>query len=183
MLHLGQVRSGNTRRFCYADLRDIPLIQTVSSITTARRHSLDADTLAMFRGFRAQSPRETFVINSSRKPRNEVNARCYRCDASFKRVIQWLKAQGVDSRKPIHTMRKEIGSIIASEHGIFEASRYLRHSDVRITAAFYTDKKKIVTPATFAGLLSAKPSTIETVDFHPPAIASKKTPKKTRKMF
>jgi hypothetical protein len=52
-------------------------------------------------------------------------------------------------------MRKEIGSIVASEHGIFEASRYLRHSDIRITSAFYADKKKTVTPKVFSGLLSA----------------------------
>jgi integrase len=153
----------------------------LKSEDSAGEIDLDADTLAIFRGFRAQSPRELFVINSTRKPRNEVNARCYRCESSFKRVLQWLKDQGVDSRKPIHTMRKEIGSIIASEHGIFEASRYLRHSDVRITAAFYTDKKKIITPATFAGLLSSQPSTIETVDFHVPATASKKATKKARK--
>ncbi|MES2597438.1 MAG: hypothetical protein V4662_18965 [Verrucomicrobiota bacterium] len=32
-------------------------------------------------------------------------------------------------------------SIFASEHGIFEASRYFRHSDIRITSAIYADKK------------------------------------------
>jgi hypothetical protein len=53
-------------------------------------------------------------------------------------------------------MRKEIGSIIASENGIFEASRYLRHSDIRITSAIYADKKKTVTPNAFAGLLTSK---------------------------
>ncbi|MFT3991586.1 MAG: hypothetical protein QM680_09255 [Luteolibacter sp.] len=37
--------------------------------------------------------------------------------------------EGFKVLKPLLTMRKEIGSIIASEHGIFEASRYLRHSD------------------------------------------------------
>jgi hypothetical protein len=58
--------------------------------------------------------------------------------------------------KPLHTMRKEIGSIIASENGIFEASRYLRHSDIRITSAIYADKKKTVTPKAFAGLLTSK---------------------------
>ena len=68
-------------------------------------------------------------------------------------MLAWLRAKGVPPAKPLHTMRKEIGSIIASEHGIFEASRYLRHSDIRITSAFYADKRKTVTPKTFAGLL------------------------------
>ncbi len=61
--------------------------------------------------------------------------------------------------KPLPTLRKEIGGIIASEHGIFEASRYLRHSDIRITSAIYADKKKVVTPTTFAGLLGSGPAT------------------------
>lgn len=31
--------------------------------------------------------------------------------------------------------------------------RYLRHADIHITSASYADKKKIITPKTFAGLL------------------------------
>ena len=65
-----------------------------------------------------------------------------------------LTSQGVQNMKPLHTMRKEIGSIIANEEGIFAASRYLRHSDIRITSAIYADKKKTVTPKAFAGVLS-----------------------------
>jgi integrase len=114
---------------------------------------LDADTLALFRGYRAKDPTAVFVITSAYRPRNETKARCYRCNAVFKRVLEWLREKGVPPAKPLHTMRKEIGSIIASEHGIFESSRYLRHSDIRITSAFYADKRKTVTPKTFAGLL------------------------------
>jgi integrase len=116
---------------------------------------LDADTAALFKGFRASNPKSLFVIESPNAPRAERTARCYRCNAVFERVNEWLRLQGVDTMKPLHTMRKEIGSIIASEHGIFEASRYLRHSDIRITSAIYADKKKTVTPKAFVGLLSA----------------------------
>lgn len=115
---------------------------------------LDVDTVTLFRGYRAKNPKSLFVIESPNPPRNEMKARCYRCDAVFKKVLRWLRAQGVETTKPLHTLRKEIGSIIASEHGIFEASRYLRHSDIRITSAIYADKKKSVTPAAFAGLLA-----------------------------
>jgi integrase len=114
---------------------------------------LDSDTVTLFRGYRARNPKSVFVIESPNPPRNSMKARCYRCDAVFKRVLTWLRAKGVENTKPLHTLRKEIGSIIASEHGIFEASRYLRHSDIRITSAIYTDKKKTVTPKAFAGLL------------------------------
>lgn len=117
---------------------------------------LDADTAALFKGFRARAQRSLFVIESPNPPRAERKARCYRCNAVFERVNEWLRIQGVDNMKPLHTMRKEIGSIIASEHGIFEASRYLRHSDIRITSAIYADKKKTVTPKAFAGLLASR---------------------------
>jgi integrase len=115
---------------------------------------LDADTAALFKGFRDRNPKSLFVIESPNAPRAGRQARCYRCNAVFERVNEWLRVQGVDTMKPLHTMRKEIGSIIASEYGIFEASRYLRHSDIRITSAIYADKKKTVTPKAFAGLLS-----------------------------
>ena len=115
---------------------------------------LDEDTATLFNGFRVRAPKSTFVIESRNPPRTGMKARFYRCNGVFERVNEWLRLQGVDSMKPLHTMRKEIGSIIASEHGIFEASRYLRHSDIRITSAIYADKKKTVTPKAFAGLLS-----------------------------
>lgn len=119
---------------------------------------LDADTLRILREHRTKHPTAEFIINSPFLPSNKLKSRRYRCDAIFKRVLKWLRDNGVAGRKPIHTMRKEIGSIIASEHGIYETSRYLRHSDIRITAAVYTDKKKIITPKTFDGILRSGPS-------------------------
>jgi integrase len=114
---------------------------------------LDADTLALFRGYRDKKRTSIFVIESPLEADSKAKAGRYRCNPVFDTVIAWLRKNGVDGHKPIHTLRKEIGSIIASEHGIFEASRYLRHADIHITSAFYADKKKIITPKTFAGLL------------------------------
>jgi len=132
----------------------------LKSEDSAGEIDLDADTAALFKGFRARAPKSLFVIESPNAPRAERKARCYRCNAVFERVNEWLRIQGVDTMKPLHTMRKEIGSIIASEHGIFEASRYLRHSDIRITSAIYADKKKTVTPKAFAGLLASTESNV-----------------------
>ncbi len=115
---------------------------------------LDADTVALFRAYRAKSPKALFVVESSNRPSNQMKARSYRCNDVFKKVLKWLRANGVGANKPLHTLRKEIGSVIASEHGIFAASRYLRHSDIRITSAIYADKKQTVVPKAFAGLLS-----------------------------
>jgi integrase len=126
----------------------------LKSEDSAGEIDLDADTAALFQGFRQNSGEKLFVIESANPARRDTKSRCYRCNSIFDRVNSWLREHGVDSIKPLHTMRKEIGSIIAGEQGIFEASRYLRHSDIRITSAFYADKKKTVTPKAFSGLLT-----------------------------
>lgn len=116
---------------------------------------LDADTKALFERYRRENPTALFVINSPVDPSQvgiEKGPR-YRCNHEFAVLIKWLKQQGVNTQKPIHTLRKEIGSIIASEHGIFAASRYLRHADIQITAAVYADKKAVVTPKSLGGIL------------------------------
>ena len=56
-------------------------------------------------------------------------------------MIKWLRSKGVRAHKPIHEMRKEIGALIATEHGIFAASKFLRHSDITTTARHYADHK------------------------------------------
>ncbi|MCX6879387.1 MAG: tyrosine-type recombinase/integrase [Verrucomicrobia bacterium] len=152
----------------------------LKSEDSAGEIDLDADALALFRGYRAKAATTTFVIESPNPPPNRMQARGYRCDGVFVRVLAWLRAQGVDSAKPLHTMRKEIGSVIASEHGIYVASRYLRHSDIRITSAIYADKKKVITPQTFAGLLAAAPAA-RTVDFKQPAAVTTDANQCTRK--
>jgi hypothetical protein len=98
------------------------------------------------------------VVESPLKHDSKAKAGRYRCNPVFKTVLAWLRKHGVDGHKPLHTLRKEIGSIIASEHGIFEASRYLRHADIHITSAFYADKKKTITPKAFAGMLGNQSS-------------------------
>ncbi|MBX3742558.1 MAG: tyrosine-type recombinase/integrase [Akkermansiaceae bacterium] len=116
---------------------------------------LDADTKALFQRYRNENPTALFVINSPVDPGQVGTGKGprYRCNREFAVLIKWLKQQGVTTQKPIHTLRKEIGSIIASEHGIFAASRYLRHSDIQITAAVYADKKAVVTPKSLGSIL------------------------------
>lgn len=92
-----------------------------------------------------------FVIESPREVKRKTGSRRYRCGGHIATLKNWLRSQGVTARKPIHELRKEVGSIIANEQGIFAASRYLRHSDIRITSSIYADKKKKVTPAFLSG--------------------------------
>ncbi|MEM7558923.1 MAG: tyrosine-type recombinase/integrase [Planctomycetota bacterium] len=118
----------------------------LKSEDSAGEVDLTPEVASVFRGFLSVATGE-FVIESPNPPRKPGDPRHYRCDKIFDRLRQWLRYNGVDAKKPIHELRKEIGSIIASEHDIFAASRYLRHSDIRITAAIYVDKKRKVTPS------------------------------------
>ena len=120
----------------------------LKSADSAGEIDLDQKTAEIFKAFRGNSPEDDFVIKAkpARKVSKGKSPRAYRCNHVFTRLNIWLKSHGVDSKKPTHTLRKEIGSIIAAQHGIFAASRYLRHSDVRITAQLYADKKARIVP-------------------------------------
>lgn len=76
-----------------------------------------------------------------RPPRNDSPRAYYRCEPIFDRLNEWLRSKGVKANKPLHEMRKEIGALIATEHGIYAASRFLRHSDITTTARHYANHK------------------------------------------
>ena len=83
-----------------------------------------------------------FVISSPNKPRPQITASYhYRCERHLNHVIRWLRGKGVTARNPIHTLRKEFGSHIAAQAGIFAASLQLRHADIQLTRNTYLDKK------------------------------------------
>lgn len=66
----------------------------------------------------------------------------YRCNATWRKLIAWLKTKDVTERNAVHTLRKESGSLIASSYGIEAARQHLGHRDIRTTSAHYVDKKK-----------------------------------------
>lgn len=103
---------------------------------------IDSGTIAILRGFWARSAEDEFVVfakGSESGPRKW--GRQYRADGVFTRLTVWLRANGVTARKPLHELRKELGSLVTAQHGIYAASRVLRHADVATTARHYTDLK------------------------------------------
>ncbi len=68
----------------------------------------------------------------------------YRCDPVFKGLISWLRSKGVTADKPIHSLRKEYGSMLNEKAGIHVASRLLRHADLAVTSRYYTDNRRTV---------------------------------------
>jgi integrase len=84
-----------------------------------------------------------FVIESAIEPRPQsVKTHHYRCNRLFKEAVTWLRGKGLKSRNALHALRKEFGSQICAQAGIFAASTALRHSSINLTREFYVDKKQ-----------------------------------------
>jgi len=88
--------------------------------------------------------RSIFVIESEGAS-SSSDYHHYRCQRHFERLVAWLRAKGIRANNPLHALRKEFGSSICQQAGIYAASLQLRHSDIRITRDYYLDKKERVT--------------------------------------
>ena len=102
---------------------------------------IDPGVVSILRGFRAKATGPFVIEADGGEYGPRVWGRHYRADAVFTRLNHWLRKHGVTARKPLHELRKELGALITAEHGIYAASRVLRHSTVATTAAHYTDLK------------------------------------------
>jgi integrase len=112
---------------------------------------LDPEIAALFKGWRAKAKTE-FVIESTCAPKS-VNYQWYRCESTFAALLDWLRSKGVQGNKPIHVLRKLYGSALTNLHGIHVASAGLRHSDIRTTSEFYSDRT-VKLSAGFGSVLS-----------------------------
>src|SRR5262249_19791956 len=118
--------------------------------------------LTLFRGYYAQDPRAEFVIESVRVPRLGVMYNWYRCAPIFERLTNWLRTKGLRSAQPVHELRKAFGSGVCARAGIHQASRSLRHSDIRVTSAVYVDSRSKVSVG--LGHLLNPPTNIVPID-------------------
>jgi len=108
---------------------------------------VEPEILELFRGWRARATGE-FVLESDRPPHppRSVDHEYYRCEMTFKSLVEWLREKGVTGNKPFHALRKMYGSALADLHGLAVASSGLRHADLRTTAGFYVDRRVRATP-------------------------------------
>lgn len=101
----------------------------------------DAELLALLRAWKAVA-KGAFVVESKRNERyHNAPVAYYRAQEHFQALYAWLKFQGIKDQKPLHTLRKELGSILANEQGIFAAQQVLRHKHIATTAKHYADKR------------------------------------------
>jgi integrase len=92
-------------------------------------------------------------------------------------VLVWLKAHGVNARKPLHALRKEYGPLINEKYDLVTAKELLRHSSVAMTAAHYVENRKRGTTG-LGALLKTKRKGKKIVQFKdaqtkPPATSGK----------
>ncbi len=124
---------------------------------------LDTELLSILRGLRARDSKALYVLaGDSSKPSARWND--YRAERTFTRLAAWLRANGVNTRTPLHTLRKEAGSLVCQRAGLFAASRFLRHADVAITAQHYAAQKERVTVG-LGTLLSEKTEQTNVIEF------------------
>ena len=118
---------------------------------------VDPEVMELFRGHSARRTSD-FVIESMVPVRPQGTYSHYRCQKHFDALATWLRNHGVDANRPLHTLRKEYGSQVCAKHGIYAASRALRHADIAITSQHYLDKRESATVG--LGRFLSKPSNI-----------------------
>lgn len=123
---------------------------------------IDPEVSSELKTFKSAS-RSEFVISSDRPPRNDSARAYYRCDPIFDRLTNWLRSKGVKAHKPLHEMRKEIGALVATQHGIFAASTFLRHSDITTTSRHYAEHKTRISVGLGSSLLDTEIKPVQEV--------------------
>jgi len=78
---------------------------------------VDPELIEIFRGYHARAE-SNFVIESENEPDNGKPFEHYRCEREFAELIGWLRAKGVVSRTPLHSLRKEFGSQINARYAL-----------------------------------------------------------------
>ena len=69
-------------------------------------------------------------------PSSTPNENANRLNKRYDKINTWLKSKGMNERKPIHSLRKECGSLIAQQSNSLEASKVLRNT-VQVASIHY----------------------------------------------
>jgi hypothetical protein len=103
---------------------------------------VDPELLEIFQGYYARR-KSDFVIESDSPPLPfDAPYGVYRCENHMRALIGWLRSKGVNSKTPLHTLRKQFGSEIHARYGLLAASEQLRHGGIAVTARHYVENKQ-----------------------------------------
>lgn len=121
---------------------------------------VDDEVMEILRRYLSQA-RGQFVLESRVAPRPDATYEHYRCNRTFRALKKWLQSKGLHGVHYLHTLRKELGSVIAARHGLYAAQQQLRHSSPQLTARIYLTKKERATTGLGALLKSGE---LEVID-------------------
>lgn len=112
---------------------------------STRDVDLAPDLVAALRQWKAKS-RSLYVIECAQRPGAKANKaatyRTYRCARVFDKAAAWLRDNFLPGENhPLHTLRKEYGSLITQSAGIHAAADLLGHRDIRTASEYYVVRK------------------------------------------
>jgi hypothetical protein len=103
---------------------------------------VDPEFMEVFRGFYARRKGDFVIESDSTPPPFDAPYGVYRCQDHMRALLAWLRAKGVNSKTPLHSLRKEFGSLIHARYGILAASEQLRHGGIAVTARHYLENRQ-----------------------------------------
>jgi integrase len=88
-----------------------------------------------------------FVVNPDAVIQGKPRRGVYRCNGALKTAKKWLRGKGVSEQKPLHTLRKECGSIVLRQTGDINATRlFLRDKTMAVIINHYADATVVKAP-------------------------------------
>lgn len=117
-------------------------VASLKSADSRGEVGLDPKITELLQGYRARA-KGKYVIEGEVEKVTPTKRRSYRANKTFDSLTAWLREQGIEAQKPLHELRKELGSLITQVHGIYAASRVMRHSSPETTARHYSDIKTL----------------------------------------
>lgn len=93
----------------------------------AKAIRLDPEVAKLLRIYKLNRSGSKFVLFSEREPEPSGVGRP-RCQQTWKALTLWLRGKGIADAKPVHALRKTMGSLMADKYGIHHAQRHLRHT-------------------------------------------------------
>jgi integrase len=84
-----------------------------------------------------------YIIGGQESPKKTANGEGYRRPETFRTVNHWLRAHGVEGKNPLHRLRKQFGSEVATSFGLFAAQKLLGHSSPTVTARYYAAQTEL----------------------------------------
>lgn len=115
------VESTSEKRTKNCESREIPVSQTLIAV------------LEKHRGL----PEDYVIADAGPSKPSKYGRPHRRSDRVSKRLIRWLRKQGVTAKQPIHFLRKIFASTVTRRHDIYTASKWLGHSSVVVTERVY----------------------------------------------